>query len=50
MTAADFLDVAKMVAVVTGWVLLLGAVYGLLVAAGAFCAWFYFKLKDEADK
>jgi len=48
MTAADFLDVAKMVAVLTGWALIVGAAWGLLVFCISFAAWFIKKCKDEA--
>lgn len=50
MTASDFMDVAKMLAVVTGWALLVGAAWGLLVFAGSFVAWFIAKCRDEARK
>lgn len=48
MTAADFLDLAKMVAVLTGWALIVGAAWGLLVFCISFVAWFIKKCKDEA--
>jgi hypothetical protein len=48
VTAPDFLDIAKMVAVLTGWALIVGAAWGLLVFAVSFAAWFYKKCKDEA--
>lgn len=48
MTATDFLDVAKMVAVLTGWALIVGAAWGLLAFAISFAAWFIKKCRDEA--
>lgn len=50
MTASDFLDVAKMLAVITGWALIVGAAWGLLVFAGSFVCWFWAKCRDEARK
>lgn len=50
MTATDFADVAKMVAVLTGWALLVGAAWGLLVFAASFAVWFWNKLRDEANR
>lgn len=43
-------DVARMVAVITGWALIVGAGWGLLVFAVSFAAWFAKKLKDEASQ
>ena len=48
MTATDFLDVAKMVAVLTGWALIVGAAWGVLAFGISFAAWFIKKCKDEA--
>lgn len=50
MTAADFVDVAKMLAVFTGWALIVGAAWSLLVFAGSFAVWFWNKCRDEARK
>ena len=50
VTAADFMDIAKMVAVLTGWALIVGAAWGLLVFAGSFAVWFWNKCRDEARK
>ena len=41
-------DLAKMVAVLTGWALIVGAGWGLLVFAVSFAAWLVKKAKDEA--
>ena len=43
-----FVDVAKMVGVLTGWALIVGAGWGLLVFAVSFAAWSVKKIKDEA--
>ena len=43
-------DLAKMMAVLTGWALLVGAAWGLLVFAGSFAVWFVARLRDEARK
>ena len=42
------IDLAKMVAVVTGWALIVGAAWGLVVFAVSFAVWFAKKIKDEA--
>ena len=49
MTWDVFIDVAKMVAVITGWALIVGAGWGLLVFAVSFAACFAKKIKDEAS-
>jgi hypothetical protein len=43
-----FIDLAKMAGVLTGWALIVGAGWGLLVFAVSFAAWFAKKVKDEA--
>lgn len=43
-------DVAKMLAVLTGWALLVGAAWGLLLFIGSFAVWFIARLRDEARK
>lgn len=43
-------DVTRMVAVITGWALIVGCGWGLLVFAVSFAAWFVKKLKDEASQ
>ncbi len=50
VTPSDFLDIAKMVAVITGWALIVGAGWGLLVFAVSFAAWFAKKIRDEAQQ
>jgi hypothetical protein len=50
VTPSDFLDIAKMVAVLTGWALIVGAAWGLLVFAGSFAVWFWQKCKKKARK
>lgn len=50
MTWDVLIDLAKMVAVVTGWALIVGAAWGMLVFAVSFAAWFGKKLKDEAGQ
>lgn len=47
VTPSDFMDIAKMMAVVTGWALIVGAAWSLLVFAGSFAVWFFQKLRDE---
>lgn len=50
MTPTNFLDIAKMVAVLTGWALLVGAAWGLVVFTGSFAVWFWNKCREEARK
>ena len=50
MTWDVLIDLAKMVAVVTGWALIVGAAWGLLVFAVSFAAWFAKKDRDEAQQ
>ncbi len=50
MTWDVVVDLAKMVAVLTGWALIVGAGWGLLVFAVSFAAWLVKKAKDEAAK
>lgn len=50
MTWDVIIDVAKMVAVITGWSLIVGAAWGLVAFAISFALWFLKKLKDEAAK
>jgi len=50
MTWDMVIDVAKMVAVITGWALIVGAGWGLLVFAVSFAAWFAKKVRDEAQQ
>ena len=48
MTWDTLVDVFKMVALVAGWSLIVGAAWGTLVFAISFVAWCFKKLKDEA--
>ena len=50
MTWDVILDLAKMVAVITGWSLIVGAGWGLVAFSISFAAWFFKKLKDEASQ
>ena len=50
MTWDVIIDVAKMVAVLTGWALMVGAALGLLVFAGSFAVWFWNRCREEARK
>jgi hypothetical protein len=50
MTWDVLIDLAKMVAVVTGWSLIVGAAWGLLVFAVSFAAWLFKRAKDEAQQ
>jgi len=50
MTWDVLIDLAKMVAVVTVWALIVGAAWGLLVFAVSFAAWLFKRAKDEASQ
>jgi len=50
MTYETIKDLAQLVAIATGWALIIGAAWGLLVFAVSFAAWFIKKAKDEASQ